>query len=681
MELIYVWVDEYKNLKKQGFNFNSKFRCKYDNEANKLEIKENQNNIDIFSKNISIKAIVGQNGSGKTSLLEFIMLLVFKSENSNKKLNGFAIAYEDKKFYIFYRGSNNISFKEIYIHVNDTNSYSNNIGECDNHFCFKNQNSPFFNIYYNPSSELVSTSFLQYTFKGLQEFYASIYDFDFKPLDQNNLIAFPFKNKGILDINFNEKFTIVTMFKNMDLLENIQDTIKKELSENKLFFVPKEFIIKFNIDELRNKIIKSYNSLDCIESFFEQIIKNNKVSIIDLTKILFLGVLSISQVFEDFKQYFFKKNSKINDFLKNLSNDHDITNYYQELINFEDKQIENLLNSIDLKNELIEQNHDSILNIEISNLAGFIDVLKRKKFNFHEKIGFLEFSYENSNSSDLIEILKTVPLSFDIEIYDKDGVLYNDFSFGEKSIIAILNIIMYFVVNFSKNGCINVFIDEMEIGLNPEWQRKLISVLVEEYSVVLKYLKKENNKNFSINFIIATHSPFILSDIPKEYVIFLENGRQVNKFYKNENTFGANIYDIFEKGFFLENSIGKYSEEWIKALDLILSFFNSYKLANKGNVFPLRNLLKRWYVSKNKNGELSEKEMKQQDDDLLSEKKEELLKKLFEKNEIEYEKFKFLIDEEFNLRSEIKNYIEIIGDEIVRNHLLDLYERVKNESK
>ena len=30
MELIYLYIEDYKNIKNQGFNFFSKFTCKYD---------------------------------------------------------------------------------------------------------------------------------------------------------------------------------------------------------------------------------------------------------------------------------------------------------------------------------------------------------------------------------------------------------------------------------------------------------------------------------------------------------------------------------------------------------------------------------------------------------------------------------------------------------------------------
>ena len=42
MELIYLWVEEYKNIHKQGFNFSGRYRCEYDDVKNELTIKKNE---------------------------------------------------------------------------------------------------------------------------------------------------------------------------------------------------------------------------------------------------------------------------------------------------------------------------------------------------------------------------------------------------------------------------------------------------------------------------------------------------------------------------------------------------------------------------------------------------------------------------------------------------------------
>ena len=70
MELVYLWVEKYKNIENQGFNFSPRFECSYDEEKEELTINENKDYVSIFPENINVTAIVGENGSGKSSILE-----------------------------------------------------------------------------------------------------------------------------------------------------------------------------------------------------------------------------------------------------------------------------------------------------------------------------------------------------------------------------------------------------------------------------------------------------------------------------------------------------------------------------------------------------------------------------------------------------------------------------------
>jgi hypothetical protein len=56
MKLIYLWIEKYKNIKNQGFNFSHDFECNFDEKCNS-----------IFPNNINITNIVGVNGSSKSN--------------------------------------------------------------------------------------------------------------------------------------------------------------------------------------------------------------------------------------------------------------------------------------------------------------------------------------------------------------------------------------------------------------------------------------------------------------------------------------------------------------------------------------------------------------------------------------------------------------------------------------
>jgi hypothetical protein len=84
---------------------------------------------------------------------------------------------------------------------------------------------------------------------------------------------------------------------------------------------------------------------------------------------------------------------------------------------------------------------------------------------------------------------------------------------------------------------------------------------------LLKKFKIINNHNKVTNIIFTTHSPFILSDLPKENVIFLEKGKQVYPFEDRKQTFGANIHTLLSHGFFMKDGLmGEFAKEKIQSI-------------------------------------------------------------------------------------------------------------------
>ena len=56
MELVYLWVEEYKNIHHQGFNFSPRFTCNYEN--GELTVEKKKDYVSIFPENINVTAIV-----------------------------------------------------------------------------------------------------------------------------------------------------------------------------------------------------------------------------------------------------------------------------------------------------------------------------------------------------------------------------------------------------------------------------------------------------------------------------------------------------------------------------------------------------------------------------------------------------------------------------------------------
>lgn len=142
-------------------------------------------------------------------------------------------------------------------------------------------------------------------------------------------------------------------------------------------------------------------------------------------------------------------------------------------------------------------------------------------------------------------------------------------SSGERQFLNSISYALYHIKNIEgvRDGFnrvhynhINLVLDEAELYYHPEYQRNYVKMLLE----TLSWCNFSQDKIKSINVIIVTHSPFILSDIVNDNVLYLEDGA-VKK--QEKETFGANYYDLLYNSFFFEkNAIGEVAAEVISEL-------------------------------------------------------------------------------------------------------------------
>ncbi|RZK26782.1 MAG: hypothetical protein EOO43_01765, partial [Flavobacterium sp.] len=150
---------------------------------------------------------------------------------------------------------------------------------------------------------------------------------------------------------------------------------------------------------------------------------------------------------------------------------------------------------------------------------------------------------------------------------EKEEIKLSSLSSGERQFIYTISTIVYHIKNLlsiqRQNSIryrnINIVLDEVEICFHPEYQRRFIDWF-------LALIQRLNlNRNCSFNILIVTHSPFILSDIPKRNILYLENGEQI-KGTDLINPFAANINDILYQSFFLEGGfMGEHAKKQINS--------------------------------------------------------------------------------------------------------------------
>lgn len=232
----------------------------------------------------------------------------------------------------------------------------------------------------------------------------------------------------------------------------------------------------------------------------------------------------------------------------------------------------------------------------------------------------------NTYKWNVIHILPPPVFHIDIKLKNTSGnhkdeyCQFSALSSGEKQQAYTVSSILYHLRNINsveenhtlyKYRHINLIFEEIELYFHPEYQRKFIKYLIDSISNI--HLPSVD----SINMCFVTHSPFILSDIPINNVLFLEDGYPVYKM--QENTFGANIHSLLKNGFFLDTlPIGDFAHEKINRLFEKLNrgifgpqeFEDMYKeIILVGEPYLRGQLLKLYNSYKTHDGKLSENEM------------------------------------------------------------------------
>jgi predicted ATP-dependent endonuclease of OLD family/polyhydroxyalkanoate synthesis regulator phasin len=148
---------------------------------------------------------------------------------------------------------------------------------------------------------------------------------------------------------------------------------------------------------------------------------------------------------------------------------------------------------------------------------------------------------------------------FNFDMIDEKQRRFNDLSHGEQMLFGqLLN--LYFFSDTSTDSLIFLF-DEPEIALHPNWQRKYLNEVI----TLLRRLEKK------YQFVLTSHSPFILSDIPKQNIIFIKDGKNVSD-EVDIDTFGANIHTLLSHGFFMEDGLmGEYAKSKINEVIKLLN--------------------------------------------------------------------------------------------------------------
>ncbi len=483
MELVYLWVEEYKNIKNQGFNFSPRFTCKYEN--GELTIEEKKDYVSIFPENINVTAIVGENGSGKSSLLSNIDYPNYKNNSLIRSKNILVFLHE--------------SHIKICSNIQDLKSF------------------PLYEISPFPPREF---EFFTYHTDLLAPIIINDY-YDYFSTDHS------FNNHILYELYKDSNCTL-DLYKFHSIVNRL--LYKYAHLDNLFLFNPQSMIISLVLESL---ISKEFESLR--PSFEKKPLSNEFSS--EPTNIY------------KFLYSFFEKSKKDYQtlflfyiFFKLYNKNKEIISLIEDLFDDPDMQF------IDLKSNLFEHiqvQADGDLNILKENFKNYVELFEKQDF-YGRNLPIIE-------QSDSLEKLFEPALQdiINFEFYNEKDIAFSNLSHGERQIVSS-SLLLYDKIMTTTLNDLVICLDEPDLTLHPQWQKQYICNLIKTFS---KCPQKK------LHFIITSHSPFLLSDLPKENVIFLENSEQV---YPNIETFGANIHTLLSHGFFMkEGLMGEFAKSKI----------------------------------------------------------------------------------------------------------------------
>jgi len=592
MKLIYIFLeDDYKNIPQGGYSFDDEFIVEEFNTTSKIiELKTNDSYHKPFNSSIqNITCIVGKNGIGKTTFFELLIAPLLWRLDGNM--------LEDKLHLLFHEELSNTFMIESYINnaqnwkilVNNAstdikkNTYIQNKQALDKSLKYPLSNnkfsvlpfqtniifhslSPFDRIYLllkqklSEAPSMVKHYQKRFKYIGIKQIENDEISYEYMTIinllnlffrdDSNrmiNEIGYKFKN---IKIEFNnEYFNFDIQIPLLDELDSdVFNEIKAKYSDLEFLFSSYMTIDNFN-DTFFNTILLKNLNISSKKSFekFIQFIQSTYEGIDTISAIE--KFIENIQLHIDNKFLFHQKQY---DFLKELIKNKE--NY---------KTLKSLENDEELR-KIVEskQLYSSLQYVKSLTAKGIVS------FNINLEKNNKEINYFRLSSGE-----KTL-LSYFANILGRVSELYEIQAQDE-------------TYNNVQNKLFLILIDEVELHLHPEWQRNFIKYVEDFFNYKEHPIK--------LQFVIATHSPFVVSDIYDQNIIYLGNKDKETK------TFGGNIFDIFKDDFYVSNTIGAFSESIIKELSEFLYFlFILEKAKTESNFFMLRDFLDLMYSDSSK---------------------------------------------------------------------------------
>lgn len=561
----------------QDINLQQKINVEYIKEGNLLKINDNTSYLKNYWKESieSVTTLVGANGVGKTSILNAIRNFINPEKTPIMiiKKNGIYNIFIDDTL-----ASNlEISFNERVISLNNfiNDGYETNEGNISSSYKYSSYMEfvlllkEFETIYYTNH-----WNYFEYQ-NGFNQVDLSIANILDSAIEKTSNTT----NKSYLDLMRDEQIRLVLKYieseENRNLINrylHLPEKLNLILEENRY---PQERPVSPSIYE---ENIDIFNDISKLEKIINESIWNEKRLFLTKEEV-FIFALS-NNLFNQLNSIFAETvlNYRKASFMlltKDLKADANIKDIFEKVLFILEELIRVIAFSSEQKaiisqlEELLKEYkkmYSYLMNDLLPYLVSEKDYEKEIYWEGNRKFyNLITLNLKDSKGiTRAIQLVQTFnQLNYMSQIF---LMKWNNLSSGETQLLSLVTTLNNQIENTEKEKLV-FLLDEIEVALHPLWQKELVNILINSLSGMA------NKENKSIQIIFATHSPFILSDMPlhSSILLFKEDKNSVTKVQSSLDdkvtTLGANIHELYSNSFFLKDGlIGEYAKRKINDL-------------------------------------------------------------------------------------------------------------------